>query len=64
MAVWPVTEHDRLAMARRYLSPEMAAAYVRATHDGQAGNVAISMRPDRWNTADFSDLGERLLADV
>ncbi|TDV55136.1 pyridoxamine 5'-phosphate oxidase family protein [Actinophytocola oryzae] len=56
----PVTDADRLAMARRYLPPEIAAAYVEATHEEQGGNVSISMRPQRWNTADFTDLAERL----
>jgi hypothetical protein len=60
----PVTEADRLAMASRYLPPEVAAAYVEATHEGQSGNVAITMRPERWNTADFSDLAQRLHAVV
>lgn len=26
----------------------------------QANNVAITLRPERWNTADFSDLGEQV----
>ena len=51
----PVREEDRLAMASRYLSPEVAAAYVEATAEGQSGNVAITMRPERWNTADLAD---------
>jgi hypothetical protein len=39
---------------------EAAAAYVKATHDRQAANVAITMRPEVWNTADFSGLTESL----
>jgi len=57
--VRPVTDEDRLAMARRYLPEEAAVAYVRGT-PGQAGNVVLTMRPERWNTADFSNLSEEL----
>lgn len=62
--VRPATKDDRLAVAGRYLPPEAAAAYVAATHEGQSGNVAITMRPDRWNTGDFADLERKLLADI
>src|ERR671932_789148 len=48
----------RLAMAGRYLPPDLAAAYVQATHATQSGNVAITMRPERWHSADFSDLAD------
>ncbi|WP_253772696.1 pyridoxamine 5'-phosphate oxidase family protein [Goodfellowiella coeruleoviolacea] len=60
VATRPVTEDQRRAFAERYLGPDLAAAYVAATHEGQAGNVAITLRPERWNTADFSDLAEQL----
>ena len=56
----PVTEEDRLAMATRYVPDEFVAAYLESTREDQAGMVAISMRPDRWNTADFADLVEQL----
>ncbi|MBB4686689.1 pyridoxamine 5'-phosphate oxidase family protein [Amycolatopsis jiangsuensis] len=56
----PVTEADRLAMAQRYLPDEIAEGYLRLTYDQQSGNVAITMRPERWNTGDFSDLTEAL----
>ncbi|MFD2467084.1 pyridoxamine 5'-phosphate oxidase family protein [Amycolatopsis silviterrae] len=54
-----VTEEDRLAMARRYLPEEAALAYLKATPE-QDNNIVISMRPERWNTADFSDLTDEL----
>ncbi|WP_370932392.1 pyridoxamine 5'-phosphate oxidase family protein [Amycolatopsis sp. cg13] len=54
-----VTEEDRLEMARRYLPEEAAIAYVKATPE-QSRNVVISMRPERWNTADFTDLTDEL----
>jgi hypothetical protein len=58
----PATEDDRLAIARRYVPPELTATYVEATSEAQSDNVAISMRPERWHTADYSDLVEQLLA--
>ncbi|GAA3552733.1 pyridoxamine 5'-phosphate oxidase family protein [Amycolatopsis ultiminotia] len=58
--VRPVTEADRLAMAEHYLPAETAAGYVRLTYDQQSGNVAITMRPERWNTGDFGDVTEAL----
>jgi nitroimidazol reductase NimA-like FMN-containing flavoprotein (pyridoxamine 5'-phosphate oxidase superfamily) len=62
--VRPVTGEDRLAMASRYMPSEVAAAYLEATHEDQSGNVAIMMRPERWHTADYSDLADRLHAVV
>ncbi|WP_020667505.1 pyridoxamine 5'-phosphate oxidase family protein [Amycolatopsis nigrescens] len=56
----PVTEEERYEMAARYLGPELAAGYVKATHAAQSGNIAFRMRPERWNTADFSDLADKL----
>lgn len=55
----PVTEEERLARARHYLPEEAAIAYVKATPH-QSANVVVTMRPERWNTADFSDLTEAL----
>lgn len=52
----PTTKDQRLAMASRYLGPEIAAKYVAATHEAQHANVAISMRPERWNTSSFDDV--------
>jgi len=54
------TEEERLAMAARYMSRELAAAYVEMTREVQSDNVVIAMRPARWHTADFSDLADRL----
>lgn len=52
----PVTEADRLSMAERYVGAELGARYVEVTHEAQRGNVAITMRPERWNTASFDDM--------
>jgi pyridoxamine 5'-phosphate oxidase-like protein len=56
----PITEDERAAMAGRYLPPELAAGYLTATRAAQAGNIAITMRPEMWNTSDFSDLAGEL----
>ncbi|MTD52885.1 pyridoxamine 5'-phosphate oxidase family protein [Amycolatopsis pithecellobii] len=51
----PITEEERLAMARNYLPEEAAIAYLKAT-PRQSANIVITMRPERWNTADYSDV--------
>lgn len=55
-----VTEGDRRAMAARYLGEEIAKQYVALTYDAQHTNVAFVMRPDRWNTSTFDDVGARI----
>lgn len=57
--VRPTTEQERLEMAARYMPLEVATAYVGLAPEGYE-IVAISMRPERWNTADFADLAEHL----
>lgn len=57
---WPMTKAERQAMAARYLPPEASAAYTDAMDDAHGNNIAIVMRPERWNTSDFSDVAERL----
>lgn len=52
----PVTREQRLAMAERYTGVEYGARYVEHTEETQSGNVAITMRPERWNTASFDDV--------
>ncbi|SDW36738.1 Pyridoxamine 5'-phosphate oxidase [Amycolatopsis xylanica] len=55
----PVTEirtaskREGYEMAVRYMGPDRATGYVNSTEKTSAGNVAISMRPERWNTFDF-----------
>ncbi|GAA5061916.1 pyridoxamine 5'-phosphate oxidase family protein [Streptomyces similanensis] len=45
----------REAMAHRYLSPQMARAYLKATAEQQVGaSAAFHMRPTRWRTANYS----------
>jgi hypothetical protein len=35
------------------MGPDRATDYVNATRKTASGNVAIHMRPERWNTFDF-----------
>lgn len=58
--VRPVTEQEGRAMANRYVPPEFVAGYLESTREESARNVAIIMRPDRWNTADFADFVEEV----
>src|SRR5690242_14312633 len=48
----PTSKHERFDMAARYLGDD-AADYVNATEESAANNIAIHMRPQRWNTFDF-----------
>ena len=51
----PTSKQERLDMAARYMG-DAAIDYVNATEDSAANNVAIHMRPERWNTFDFRRL--------
>ena len=48
----PTSRQERFDMAARYMG-EAATGYVDATEESAADNVAIYMRPERWNTFDF-----------
>jgi hypothetical protein len=50
---------SRHEVAARYLPPAVSEAYTDATDEAHGNNIAIVMRPERWNTSDFSDLAER-----
>jgi hypothetical protein len=56
----PVTDEERQQLADRYVGPARAAAYLQYTRVDMADYVAITMRPDRWDTADYSDVVEDL----
>jgi nitroimidazol reductase NimA-like FMN-containing flavoprotein (pyridoxamine 5'-phosphate oxidase superfamily) len=49
----PVSKQERLDMATRYMGPEHATDYVNAAEETASANIAIHMRPQRWNTFDF-----------
>jgi PPOX class probable F420-dependent enzyme len=48
-----VTQAERLALARRYLGVEGGDAYI-ASSPSADGQVAITLTPEHWLTADFS----------
>jgi hypothetical protein len=54
------TDAQRIAIASRYLGPEGGVAYVASTKqdDGPPDDdLAITITPERWRTADFAKLG-------
>lgn len=57
---WPMTKAERHQVAARYLPPGVSEAYTDATDATHGSNIAIVMRPERWNTSDFSDVAEQL----
>ena len=57
VAIDPASTEERRALAVRYLGPEGAEAYLAATPDLAAIAIILRIRPERWRTQDFSDLG-------
>lgn len=52
----PPTADQLLAVSRRYLPEDQAQGMVSGMlADGGRGLVLVTLRPDRWLTADFSD---------
>ncbi|WP_069162144.1 pyridoxamine 5'-phosphate oxidase family protein [Nocardia altamirensis] len=49
----PASKQEGYDMAVRYMGPARATDYVNATAKSAPSNVAILMRPQRWNTVDF-----------
>src|SRR4029453_7855778 len=49
-----VLERDLRPLAHRYLGVEAGDSFVEQTHEGQAENILIRMRPERWLTADYA----------
>jgi nitroimidazol reductase NimA-like FMN-containing flavoprotein (pyridoxamine 5'-phosphate oxidase superfamily) len=47
-------ERDLRPLAHRYLGAEEGESFVEQTRGGQAENILIRMRPERWLTADYS----------
>ena len=50
----PVDEDERRSLAHRYLGADAGEAYLAATVDLAAGEVVVSLRPERWLSADFA----------
>ena len=46
-------ERDRRPLARRYLGAQQGDRYIEATR-GDAGNMLVRMRPERWLTVDYA----------
>lgn len=51
----PASKQERFDIAERYLG-DAATDYVNSTEESVADSVAISMRPERWNTFDFGGM--------
>jgi nitroimidazol reductase NimA-like FMN-containing flavoprotein (pyridoxamine 5'-phosphate oxidase superfamily) len=47
-------ERDLRPLAHRYLGVEAGDSFVEQTREGQAENILIRMRPERWLTADYA----------
>jgi nitroimidazol reductase NimA-like FMN-containing flavoprotein (pyridoxamine 5'-phosphate oxidase superfamily) len=54
----PASKQERYDMAARYLLPSHIDGYINSTEETAAGDVAIYMRPERWNTFDFRGMLE------
>ena len=53
----PVSEDDRRTLAQRYLGAEGAEAYMASTPNLGESEVTITLRPERWLSADYSGQG-------
>lgn len=59
----PVDPALREAMARRYLDPEEAQAYLQATADQLKDDITFRMRPQHWRTANFAAFAAEFAED-
>jgi hypothetical protein len=50
----PIDLEERRSIAHRYLGAEAAEAYLVATADVVEQEVVISLRPERWLSADYA----------
>jgi nitroimidazol reductase NimA-like FMN-containing flavoprotein (pyridoxamine 5'-phosphate oxidase superfamily) len=51
----PDLERDERPMAHRYLGQEFGDGYIESTRgDGDADNILVKMRPERWLTIDYA----------
>jgi nitroimidazol reductase NimA-like FMN-containing flavoprotein (pyridoxamine 5'-phosphate oxidase superfamily) len=51
----PDLERDERPMAHRYLGQELGDGYIESTRgEGDADNILVKMRPERWLTIDYS----------
>ena len=51
----PDLERDERPMAHRYLGKELGDGYIESTRgEGEADDMLVKMRPERWLTIDYS----------
>jgi len=50
----PIPADARRDLARRYLDPDTAEAFLKANEYQLVEDILVRMRPQRWRTADFS----------
>ncbi|MFI6848307.1 pyridoxamine 5'-phosphate oxidase family protein [Kitasatospora sp. NBC_00085] len=55
---------ERAAMAHRDMPPATARAYLAATTGQLTADIAIRMRPARWQSADFAAVAARFRAQI
>jgi len=53
----PDYERDIRSRALRYLGPQMGETYLRATAAEHAGAILVTVKPERWLTADYGKWG-------
>ena len=53
----PDYERDIRPTALRYLGPQMGETYLRATAAEHAAAVLVTVKPERWLTADYRKWG-------
>jgi hypothetical protein len=51
-------ERDVRSVAIRYLGREMGEIYLAATAADHESAVLVRLKPERWNTTDFSSFGQ------
>ncbi|MBO0705137.1 MAG: pyridoxamine 5'-phosphate oxidase family protein [Candidatus Dormibacteraeota bacterium] len=57
VAIDPASAEERRSLAARYLGREGAEAYLASTPELADISVIYRVRPERWRTHDFGDLG-------
>ncbi|GIH78138.1 pyridoxamine 5'-phosphate oxidase family protein [Planobispora longispora] len=51
----PAPPEEGRTMAERYLGPELAVRYLKATKDERGTMVLVRVRPERWYTRDYTE---------
>jgi len=53
----PDFERDIRGIAHRYLGAQQGDKYLQMAADERADNILVSVRPERWLTADYAKMG-------